>query len=100
MEKKTKGRGEEIELFILALYDLGAIRFGKFSLHSGLTSPIYIDLRQLVAVPRLIKVPFVRLCLFSYFSLLLLGCGWLDRYSVIIVLLSTGFLFFLIFVPI
>lgn len=33
----------------LALHDLGSIQFGQFTLASGLTSPIYIDLRLLVA---------------------------------------------------
>jgi uridine monophosphate synthetase len=37
-----------------ALLDAGCVRFGSFTLKSGLESPIYIDLRRLVGDPRLL----------------------------------------------
>ncbi|MFQ5615910.1 MAG: orotidine-5'-phosphate decarboxylase [Anaerolineales bacterium] len=37
-----------------ALLSLGCVRFGEFTLKSGLQSPIYVDLRRLIADPRVL----------------------------------------------
>lgn len=37
----------------LGLFDRGCVRFGEFTLKSGARSPIYLDLRRLVAMPDL-----------------------------------------------
>lgn len=46
---------ESLQSLILLLYEIGAIQIGQFKLHSGRTSPIYIDLRILASFPRALR---------------------------------------------
>jgi uridine monophosphate synthetase len=40
---------------ILALFEAGCVRFGEFTLASGQTSPIYVDLRRVISYPSLFR---------------------------------------------
>ncbi|MFO7537466.1 MAG: orotate phosphoribosyltransferase [Chloroflexota bacterium] len=44
-----------LETLALALFNIEAVKLGKFTLHSGKKSPIYLDLRLLASHPRVLK---------------------------------------------
>lgn len=46
---------QQREDFLLKAYELGIIKFGNFTLKSGIESPFYVDLRPLSSSPQLLK---------------------------------------------
>lgn len=49
-----------LEEIILKLHDVDAVKLGEYKLKSGMMTPIYIDLRVLVAYPALMNQVMAR----------------------------------------
>ena len=54
LDHRAAARNPFEESLLDGLLEAGCVKFGQFTLKSGMQSPIYLDLRQLVSFPRLL----------------------------------------------
>jgi len=54
MSNESRISNNELSVLADGLLEAGCIKFGSFTLKSGLQSPIYIDLRQIITYPKLL----------------------------------------------
>ncbi len=61
-DAKTTQATDYAAEFARDFFEAGIVKFGSFTLKSGMQSPIYLDLRRLISKPKLLKKVAAALC--------------------------------------